>query len=80
MQKIKIKSRNGETISVSASALLLDINDSASISELMAHNWSGNGKADLLKGGNNLFCEVVEPLTNEQVEKALSEYKELLCK
>jgi hypothetical protein len=61
-----------------ACQVLADLNNSGSLTELILMKWNENGKKDFLMGKTKaLNYIIVKPLTEEQAEQAINEYKKL---
>lgn len=69
---------DGTIAEYAAAKVLAHVNEVASIPELLAMQWKGEGKKMLLMGQNNgLQVEVAQALTEEEADIALREYAEL---
>lgn len=81
MIKAKFRTRDGGIVERNAADILFEINQSASIPELIGMRWSKDeGKIDYLQGRIEpliVNCPI-EPLTDEDAKQAVQEYKELM--
>lgn len=77
MQKIKMVMNDGSIQEKNACEVLGHLNDCSSIAEL-GQTWRTTGKKDFLMGKElAIHAEIAEPLTEEQADIALQEYREL---